>query len=153
MPRPSKSPLKLAIVKVKDLPSTTVFQRSLLRASVYTEALLQLSATQDAALRIADNPGQIIQVKKAAEKLGFTLLFARVERDIVVKIVHRSDSQRRLLLLLREPRTINELRGSNLELDLDGELKDLSRDGAARLDNKGRWALTESGMTHINGQA
>ena len=148
MPKASKA-LKLAIVKVKDLPSATVFQRSLLRASVYTEALLQLSATPDAALRIADNPGQIVQVKKAAEKLGFSLLFARIDHDIAIKIVQLSDSQRRLQLLLREPRTLNELRAANLELDLDSELKDMAKDGFAKIDTKGRWLLTEVGMARV----
>jgi len=149
MPRGQPSPPKLKIVKTKELPSTLVFTRTLYRPSPYVQKLQELSATPDAVLAIGDTTTQIMSVRKAAEKLGFDLLFSRNNGDVLVKIVSLSESQRRLLLLLREPRTLNDLRGASLELDIATELKDLAEAGTASLDKQGRWKLTPEGVARL----
>jgi hypothetical protein len=150
MPRAAKSPTKLAIIKSRDVPTSAVFARSLLRPSVYTQMLSQLSQTEDAVLKkIGDVPAQVQQVKKAAEKLGLELLFARVNGDVFVKVTQLSEAQNRLRLLLREPRTVSELQAKGLELDLKFELANLAEQDLAQLDNKGKWQLTEAGIARL----
>ena len=149
MPRAAKTPLKLKIVKSKEVPSTVVFSRSLLRPSPYVAKLQELSATPDAVLVIGDSAGQIISVRKAAEKLGLDLAFARSNGDVLVRIMTLSESQHRLFLLLREARTLNELKASDLELNVEQELKDLAAQSYASLDRQGKWKLTEEGLARL----
>ena len=149
MPRAAKTPLKLKIVKSKEVPSTVVFSRSLLRPSPYVAKLQELSATPDSVLVIGDTAGQIISVRKAAEKLGMDLAFARSNGDVLIRIVTMSESQHRLLLLLREARTLNELRTAELELNIEQELKDLASQSYAALDRTGKWKLTDEGLAKL----
>lgn len=148
MPRTS-TVTKLKIIRSKEVPSSVVFSRSLLRPSPYIAKLQELSATPDATLVIGDSAGQIISLRKAAEKLGMDLAFARNSGDVLVRIITLSESQHRLLLLLREARTLNELKASDLELNVEQELKDLAAQSHASLDRQGKWKLTEEGLSRL----
>ena len=153
MPRAATTPTKLKLMKAKDVPPTVVFTRSLMRPSPYVAKLQELSATPDAVLVIGDNAGQLVSLRKAAEKLGFDLSYARNNGDVLVRIVTMSESQNRLLLLLREPRTLNELRAADLELNIESELKDLAESDHASLDKQGRWKLTPAGMDRLKARS
>jgi hypothetical protein len=149
MPRGKPTPLKLTLCKVKDLPSSVFFSRSLLRPSVYTEKLLEALAKPDMVIRISSAPAQIVQMRTAAKKLNLELLFARFENDVLVQIARDSEDQKRLLLLLRVPRSVDYLKAQKLELNLDFELDALSQRGLAKLNGKGEWGLTEAGSERL----
>lgn len=149
MPKGKGTPLKLQLFKTKDLPSGVFFARSLLRPSVYTEKLMEAIGKPDMVIRISSAPVQVAQIRQAAKKLNVDLLFARFENDVLVQIVRDSEDQKRLMLLLRVPRSVEYLRLQKLELNLDFELDSLSQRGLVKLDGKGEWKLTDAGLERL----
>ena len=89
------------------------------------------------------------QFMQAAKKLGMKLLSAQDGQYAYLKPIAPSEAQHSLLMLLREPRTLDELRAKHLELDLNVELQALRDHGAAEIVkhlNVQKWRLTEAGL-------
>lgn len=138
---------KLQFLEPREVSSHIVFRRNSARHSVFADALNRIAAKPGSALKIGTNLLQ--SVKNAAKKLGVDLVFGEDGADILVRIVILSESQRRLFLLLREPRTIDELKTKKLELSVEDELGRLSSQGLVKLDKRGNWQLTASGVERI----
>lgn len=88
------------------------------------------------------------QIRATAKKLKFRLVYALEGDFLYMKPLKIEGEQERLILLLREPRTLDELKGKNLELHLANSLGDLAKNGLAHL-NKGKWVLTEKGFDQV----
>ncbi len=136
--------VKLEVVKPSaDLHfSESVGQRGI---SVYVKTLSEALNTSGAVKIMSADAYMKHQLKKAAEKLNLKLVYALEGEFLYVKPLVVEGEQKRLMLLLREPRTENELMGKKLELNLPNTLKKLAADGLAHI-NRDKWVLTERGM-------
>jgi hypothetical protein len=88
------------------------------------------------------------QLKKTAAKLNVKLVYALDGDFLYIKPIAVDGDLKRLLLLLREPRTVNELMAKKLELHLQNSLSKLAADGLAHL-YKEKWVLTEKGLNTL----
>jgi hypothetical protein len=124
------------------------FAPSLSKLGFWRERMAELAAAPDKFLKLrGDDTSSVQQAKHRAKDLGLKLLFAREGEFVFIKAVKVEGDQKRLLLLLREPRTVNDLKAKTLELDIDAELKALKVEGVAELNAKlGTWKLTEKGL-------
>jgi hypothetical protein len=113
--------------------------------SIYTKAISEALNTGGAVQIMSGDAYMKQQLKKAAEKLSLKLVYALEGEYLYVKPLVVEGEQKRLMLLLREPRTENELMAKKLELHLPNTLKKLAADGLAHL-HKEKWVLTERGM-------
>lgn len=141
MKRPDK--IKFRLVKP---PPDVIWQEDLFRRdSVYANKL-QEALNSNQTIEIADEDKYLLhQLKKAADKLKIRLLYGRSGDSLLVKPVQPSDQEKRLILLLREPRTLNDLASAKLELHLTDTLQRMASHGTAH-ELKGKWVLTEKGM-------
>ena len=122
--------------------SDSVGQRGI---SVYTQKLSEALNTGGAVQIMAADAYMKHQLKTTAKKLNLKLVYALEGDFLYVKPIATDGDMKRLLLLLREPRTENELLGKKLELHLKNSLSKLASDGLAHF-YKERWVLTERGM-------
>lgn len=139
--------IKLEVVKA---PSGIRFADSVGRAdSVYQRKLSEALAT-DSTIKInAADAYMRVQLRKAAEKLRLRLVYGIEGEFMYVKPIAVDGELKRLMLLLREARTVNELEGAKLELHLGKSLERLDKDKLAHSLTKGgatRWVLTEKGF-------
>lgn len=116
--------------------------------SIYVKAITEALNTDSAVKIMADDAYMRFQLKAAAKKLSVKLLFALDAEHLYVKPMMVEGENKRLMLLLREPRTENELMSKKLELHLPNTLKKLAADGLAHV-HREKWVLTEKGMDAI----
>lgn len=141
MKRPEK--IKFRLVKP---PADAIFHEDLFRRdSVYTSKLTEALNSNQSIEVLEEDKYLLSQLKTAAGKLKVRFLYARSGDSILVKPVQPSDQEKRLILLLREPRTLNDLAGAKLELHLTDTLQRMASHGTAH-ELKGKWVLTEKGM-------
>lgn len=137
--------VKLEVAKP---PSALKFSENLLGGrgiSIYA-AKLSEAISADAAIRVmADDHYMRHQLRAQAKKMKLRLVFAIEGEYLWVRPLLVEGEQKRLLLWLREPRTLNELHAKGLELDIDSELQRLVRAGLVVL-QKGQYHLTGEGM-------
>jgi hypothetical protein len=117
--------------------------------SVYVTKLSE-ALNQGGAVQIdAEDAYMKHQLRGAAKKLGLRLVYALADGFLYVKPLVIEGDRKRLLLLLREPRTMNELHAAKFELHLPNTLTELEKQGLAHVRVKGnveKWTLTEKGM-------
>lgn len=147
MPAKAKS-FKCEVVKVKDVPNVR-FAATLGRGGFWAQKINVLRGDPEAALKIqADDQSSLTQLRTQAKKDGLTLLFARDGDYVFVRAFVPSEALNRLVLLLREPRTMNELRTSKLELNLETEVQALIAHGHAQ-HRAGKYQLTDRGQEEL----
>jgi hypothetical protein len=113
--------------------------------SVYVRKITEaLSSASVISIAAADTYLRM-QFQKAAKKLKMKLVFAQAGDLLYIKPIVIEGELKRLLLLLREPRTLVELQTKKLELHLENSLSGLAKDGLAHF-QKDKWKLTEKGM-------
>ena len=113
--------------------------------SIYVKAISEALNTGGAVQIVSGDAYMKQQLKNAAKKLNLRLVYALEGEHLLVKPIAVEGEEQRLLLLLREPRTENELAGKKLELHLKDTLKKLAANGLAHI-HKEKWVLTERGM-------
>lgn len=147
MPAKAKT-FKCDVVKAKDVADLR-FSTSLARGGFWESKINLLRGDPDAILKInADDQSSLTQLRTKAKKLGLTLLFARNGEHVFVRAWVPSEDQTRLALLLREPRTLLELRNAKLELNVEQEAQRLIAQGHA-LHRAGKYQLTEKGLDEL----
>ncbi len=140
---------KCEVVKAKDVPDVLRFAATLGRGGFWAQKINVLRGDPDAVLRIvADDQSSLTQLRTQAKKDGLTLLFARSGDDVYVRAFIPSEAINRLVLLLREPRTLNELRAAKLELNIEPELQTLIAHGHAQT-RGGKYHLTDRGQEEL----
>lgn len=141
---------KAEIVKARDVPNLK-FSTSLLRSGFWNEKITALYADPDSLLKLLAEDGYSLnQIRQAAKKANVELRFAREDKFVYVRAFVASADQASLYLLLREPRTVDALRGRNLQLDVEGELSRLAAAGRAAKDHaKNTWKLTSKGIADL----
>ena len=122
--------------------SDTIGQRGI---SIYMQKLSEAMNTGGAVQIMKDDAYMRHQLKKTAAKLNVKLVYALDGDFLYIKPIAVDGDLKRLLLLLREPRTVNELMAKKLELHLQNSLSKLAADGLAHL-YKEKWVLTEKGL-------
>lgn len=122
--------------------SDSIGQRGI---SIYVLKLSEALNTGGAVQIMASDAYMKYQLKAAAKKLALKLVYALDGEFLYVKPIAVDGDIKRLLLLLREPRTENELMAKKLELHLKNSLSKLAADGLAHF-HKEKWVLTEKGM-------
>lgn len=145
---PKAKSFKCEVVKAKDLPEVR-FAATLGRGGYWSDRVNLLRGDPEAVLKInAGDQSSLTQLRTQAKKDGLTLLFARSGDHVFIRAFIPSEALNRLVLLLREPRTINELRRSKLELNLEGELQALIAHGHAQ-HRAGKYQLTDRGQEEL----
>jgi hypothetical protein len=132
--------------------SKLIFQDSINKGrGFWFDKLVEMRNAPGSALKLlASDKSSLSQVKTKAKALGMRLLYAADGEFVCVKLVELAGDLERLMLLLREPRGLNELRGQTppLELDLTHELQRLGRRGQA-VEKAGKWQLTAEGQAVV----
>jgi hypothetical protein len=122
--------------------SDSVGQRGI---SIYTQKLSEALNTGGVVQIMAGDAYMKHQLRKSAEKLNLKLVYALDGDFLYVKPLAVDGDLKRLMLLLREPRSENELMSKKLELHLKNALSKLAADGLAQF-HKEKWTLTEKGL-------
>jgi hypothetical protein len=139
---------KCEVVKKREFPDLQ-FNASLGKRGYWEQQVNLLRGDPDAMLKVrGDDPSSIMQLRKQAKDKGLSLLFAREGEFVFVCAYIPSEAQTRLVLLLREPRTVNEIRAKGLETDVESELQRMAQRGHATFKN-GKWQLTEKGTLEL----
>jgi len=136
--------VKLEVVKaVAHLHfSETVGQRGI---SIYTLKLSEALNSGGAVQIMAADAYMKHQLKATAKKLNLKLVYALEGEFLYVKPIAVDGDMKKLMLMLREPRTENELAAKKYELHLKNALAKLAADGLAHLYRE-KWVLTEKGL-------
>ncbi|HXI38524.1 MAG TPA: hypothetical protein VNH83_01030, partial [Bryobacteraceae bacterium] len=113
--------------------------------SIYTQKLTEALNTGGVVQIMVTDAYMKHQIKSTAKKLGLKLVYALADDFLYIKPIALDGEQKRLLLLLREPRTENELKAKGLELHLKDTLSQLAGSGLAHI-LRDKWVLTEKGM-------
>ena len=143
----AKRPDKIKFELVK--PATgLVFTDDFRKDSIYTSKLLEAVNSDQVIKVLAEDKYLQSQLKTAAKKLHLRLVYAKDSGCVYVKPIKASDQEERLILLLREPRTVDELKAKKLELHVEDTLQRFAKLGTAHL-HKGKWVLTETGLDMI----
>jgi hypothetical protein len=122
--------------------SDSVGQRGI---SIYTQKLSEALNTGGVVQIMAADAYMKHQLKVTAKKLNVKLVYALDGEFLYVKPLAVDGDLKRLMLLLREPRSENELMSKKLELHLKNTLAKLAADGLAHF-HKEKWVLTEKGL-------
>lgn len=138
---------KFSIVK----PPADVLFLEPQRESIYITKLRE-AITAESVIQILSADTYILnQLKGAAKKIKVKLVYGNKAEYLYVKPVPTSGEFNRLVLYLREKRTMNELRGFKLELDLEDTLKGMAKEGLAHTMGKdGAWVLTDKGYDLVS---
>ena len=146
-----KAKLTVAEMRIVAPPADLIFaEQKRCQRSIYQDKLQDaLSAGHVIQVR-ADDISTISQFKTKAKKLSIKLVFAWHGEFIYIKPLQMTEDMRKLMLLLREPRTENSLRAAKLGLNLDSVLERLVEDGMARQIKTGvhanSWHATDKGL-------
>jgi len=141
--RPDKVTFKLVKPPNEAIFVDELFRKDSIYCSKITEAL-----NSDSVIQVSKDDKYLVnQLRNAAKKLKIRLLFAQHLESILVKPIRTSGEEERLVLLLREGRTVNELQGVRppLQLHLEDALQRMAKHGTAHL-HRGKWVLTEAGF-------
>ena len=141
-----RDPGLLAIVKP---PADLVFtDRLSLATSIYAEKLSQALSSQSAISIPKADFYVRTQFVQAGKKLHLRLLFAIKGETLFIKPAAPSIDENRLVLLLREPRTVPFLEQQKLDIDLKTSLARLLSE--LKVHQKGdKWVLTEKGFDSL----
>jgi hypothetical protein len=135
--------VKLQVMKI---PPGLCFTESLGRAdSVYVKKLQEALNTGGVVQISKGDSYMRAQLRTAAKKMKAKLVWAQQGDYEYAKPKVVEGEQQRIMLFLREPRSLSELEGKKFELHLANTLGDLSREGLARV-QKEKWSLTEKGI-------
>lgn len=115
------------------------------KTSIYVRKLMEALNQSGYVVIMADDGYMRHQIRKAAGKLKLRLTYALDGDKLYIKPAQIEGEMKRLVVLLREPRTLAELEAKKLELHLDKTLSSMAADGTAHL-HKGKWVLTGKGM-------
>jgi hypothetical protein len=141
--RPDKT--KLEVVKP---PAGITFVDALVRGgrvSVYQQRITEALSTSGCVQIVVKDNYALMQLRKAAKALKVKLVYAISGEAMYIKPIAIEGEKQRLILLLRESRTLNYLRGKKLELHLENTLAELAKDGLAMVKGD-EWRLTLKGM-------
>lgn len=141
-----KRPLKVKLEVVKP-PANLHFSDSVGQrgVSIYIAKLSEALNSGGAVQIKSDDSYMRFQLRAAAVKLKVKLVYALDGEHLYIKPLAIEGEQKRLMILLREPRTVAELQTKKLELHLENSLADFARQGLAHL-HKNNWVLTEKGL-------
>ena len=140
MKRPDR--IKFNLVKP---PSGLIFQEALRGTGSVYVSKLQEALSGDSVIEILASDKYLhAQLKAAAKKAKIKLVFATQGDRLYIKPVVPGEDEKRLLILLREPRTMNELRGMKFEMDIGATVAKLRADGIAHVVRE-KWVLTDKG--------
>lgn len=141
-----KRPIKIKLEVVKIPPglhfSDSIGQRGV---SIYVAKLSEALNSGGAIQVKADDGYMKTQLRMAAGKLKVKLVYALDGDSLYIKPLAIEGELKRLMVLLREPRSVPELQAKKFELHLSNTLADLASQTLAHL-HKDKWVLTEKGM-------
>jgi len=128
-------------------PPATVIFGSLdnRRKSIYRDKLFAALQANSVIRIMADDAYMLMMFRTAAKKAGLKLVGGQEGEYLYLKPLETPEAMKSLLLLLREPRSPEELRAKKLELDLNGTLAQLRGEGVVHVVRE-KWVLTEKGM-------
>ncbi len=149
MPKQSSRKFVCDIVPQRDFASL-VFTKSLSRQGFWIGKLQELKASPGKLLKIkAEDQSSLTQIRNKARLVGMDLAYAREGEYVFIKFIELTEEVQRLMLLLREPRTISELQAARIEgLNLQQTLQDMASDGLVAL-TKSKWQLTDRGVDKL----
>lgn len=143
-----KPSFKCEPVKIASVPGLK-FEPTIGRRAFWVDQINLLRGDPDLMLKIlASDKSSITQLQVKAKKENVRLLWAQKDDFLFVRAWVPSEAQARLTLLLREPRTVNELKARGLELNLEAELEALAKRGMCAY-KAGKWQLTSVGLNGI----
>lgn len=119
-----------------------------IHSSIYVEKLTDALNSSSVIEILREDKYVLQQFKIAAKKIHLRLFFAIKDENLYIKPVQASDEEKRLILYLREPRTLVALQSYKLELHLINTLEKFKKDGIVHFKND-KWNLTEKGFTLI----
>ena len=122
--------------------SDSVGQRGI---SIYTLKLTEALNKGECVQIMKDDAYMKHQLKATAKKLCLKLVYALDGDFLFVKPIAVDGDLKKLMLMLREPRTENELAAKKYELHLKNALAKLAADGLAHF-HREKWVLTEKGL-------
>lgn len=139
---------KCEVVKLKDHRHLS-FSSSLLRGGYWAERLNELLSEPDNLLKLAEgDQSSLTQIRTVAKKRGVPLLFSKATGFVFIRAWVPSEDQSRMILLLRELRTVDEIRAAKVELNVEQELVTMSSRGhVVKRGNK--WQLTDKGTEDL----
>jgi len=126
-----------------EMPARTVGS-----GGIYLQALLQASKLDKVIAVESTDKYQMAQLREKAKKAKLALTFAVIGDTIYVKPTNNGAEVKRLMLLLRDKRSIVYLEAQKLQLDLKSTLADLSEKRLAHM-IRDSWVLTEKGMDSV----
>ena len=146
--KPKAAKFKCEPIKRSQYPDL-VFNATLGRRGYWEEQINLLRGDPDVMLKlVGEDVSSVMQLRQRAKKAGVTLLFAREGDFVFVRAWLPSEDQSRLVLLLREARTVNELKSKGLEMNLEAELQSMASHGHAEYKG-GKWKLTPKGTAEM----
>jgi hypothetical protein len=127
-----KGPSKVKLDVVKSPAGLIFVDRIAGKDSIYVRKLQEALASSSVIQISAGDSYMRSQLRIAAKKIKARLVFVEGESQ-------------RLMVLLREPRTLSELEAKRFELRLSATLAEFAKNGIAH-ELRGKWVLTEKGM-------
>ena len=141
--------VKLDVIKA---PANLVFGENMFRKdSVYGMKLLEALRTDSVVRVMATDNYTIGQFRTRAKTLGLRLVFAKDDTYVYIRPIQLNEDHRKLLLLLREPRSMMELESKHLEMNLKAELDGYIAKGLIKV-VAGKYAVTTQGAAFIDKQ-
>ena len=151
MPRgiPKQKQFAATFVSKSALPAHVRFATSLSRQGYWEQQANTLRGDPDKCLKLRrGDASSLMQIRAKAKKTNLILLFAEDGDFVYVSAFLPDENQSRLYLLLREPRTLDELRAKRIELNVEQELQRLLARGHAEF-RKSKWQLTAKGISDL----
>lgn len=146
--RPTKT--KLELVDFKLAPKNLIFDDgagSRTRKSFYKDKLIDAAQKEQFICILKEDTYLLSQFKVKAKKLKLQLAFAEHGDNLYIKVMLLEGEMKKLFLWLREFRTFNELKGKNLELDLQNSLDESIKKGIVVYQrDKLAYRLTDEGV-------
>lgn len=135
---------------VADRGLSLIFTKTLSRQGSWIQKLVELKASPGKLLRIRhDDQSSLTQIRRKARMVGMDLAFAREGDHVYIKYVELSEAHRRLMLYLREPRTLVELQAAKIaDLNLEPTLREMASEGVCGL-IRSKWQLTDAGVEKL----
>jgi hypothetical protein len=126
------------------------------RTSQYLTNLLQ-AIDKGGAVAVPAQRGDyfISQYRKFALKSGIRLLFAQRGDQLLIKPMPASDEEKRLMLMLRSPRSLTEIEQWKatakppVEMEVRGTLGRLRDAGLVQMTTDGKWGCTALGQDGV----
>ncbi len=139
---------------VTQLPVGLIFADQIARKDSLYIFKLQEAIDKQGAIEVLSTDKYLqMQIRKTALKMNIRLLWATSNGNVYIKPIIPSGYEERLYLLLREPRTMDELKAAKLELDLKSTLEKLIMNGLGNYISKGvhvgKFQLTERGINTL----